>query len=294
MITQRLAAVSALTLLLIALMVTFAPLLTSYDPIKVDLLNVLHPPGAKHLLGTDQMGRDIWARMLYGGRISISVGITAVMIALAAGVFYGSLSGYLGGMLDRVLMRIVDALLCLPGLLIMMVIQSLFRPSLMTVILVIGATSWMQTARLVRTELLTLKERDFITAARAAGTPPWKIILSHLVPHCMPTIFVMGTVGVGHAVMSEATLSFLGLGIPPHQPSWGNMLIGGQNYILAGAWWVVAFTGIMITITILAVTFVGDFLQDCLIPGRTLKRELKRPWVRVAEKVKALGTITAK
>lgn len=266
-------AVSAGTLLLLGLLVAAAPLLTVYDPTGVDLLNVLRPPGPGHLMGTDQMGRDVWARLLYGGRVSMLVGLTSVLFSLVAGVLYGAVSGYLGGPVDRLMMRVVDALLCLPGILIMMVLQSLTRPSILNVILVIGFTSWMQTARLVRTELLALKELEFVVAARAAGTPAWKIICSHLVPHAAPTIIVMGTVGVGHAIMSEATLSFLGLGIPPHQPSWGNMLIGGQNQILSGAWWVVLFPGIMIVATVLSVTFLGDMLQDMLAQGQGGRKE---------------------
>lgn len=276
----RLSAVSAGTLAALGLLVAAAPVLTVYDPTTVDLLNVLQPPGPGHLMGTDQLGRDVWTRLLYGGRVSMLVGLASVLLSLGSGVIYGAVSGYLGGAADRLMMRVVDALLCLPGILIMMVVQSLTRPGLFNVIVVIGLTSWLQTARLVRTELLALKEREFVAAARAAGTPAWRIIYSHLVPHSAPTIIVMGTVGVGHAIMSEATLSFLGLGIPPHQPSWGNMLIGGQNHILSGAWWVVLFPGVMIIATVLSVTFLGDVLQDVLAPGRSGRKEVCLPWLK--------------
>ncbi|MCL6635966.1 MAG: ABC transporter permease [Peptococcaceae bacterium] len=276
----RLFVFSTGTLAVLGLLVAAAPLLTGYDPAEVDLLHVLQPPGPGHLMGTDQLGRDVWARLLYGGRVSMLVGLASVLLSLGAGVLYGAVSGYLGGAPDRLMMRVVDALLCLPGILIMMVVQSLSRPGLFNVIMVIGLTSWMQTARLVRTEILALKEREFVVAARAAGTSAWRIIHSHLVPHAAPTIIVMGAVGVGHAIMSEATLSFLGLGIPPHQPSWGNMLIGGQNHILSGAWWVVFFPGIMIVATVLSVTFLGDVLQDVLAPGRNWRKEVGLPWLR--------------
>lgn len=258
---------SAVVLAVLVSGVVCAPLLTRCDPTAVNLAKVLQPPGFDHLLGTDQLGRDVWSRLLYGGRVSLLVGMAAVVVALQVGVAYGAVSGYLGGFTDRVLMRVIDALLCIPSILIMMVVQSFVRPSITTVIMVIGLTSWMYTARLVRTELLSLKEREFILAARASGTPAWRTICSHLVPHCAPTVAVMGTVGIGHAIMSEATLSFLALGIPPHEPSWGNMLIGGQNYILAGAWWTVFFTGLAIIITVLSVTFIGDVVQDWVMSG---------------------------
>lgn len=264
---RALVTLSGVALAVLVTAVICAPLLTRYDPTAVNLAGVLQPPGFNHLLGTDHLGRDIWSRLLYGGRVSLTVGIAAVVVALLVGVTYGAVSGYLGGFTDRILMRVIDAVLCIPSILIMMVVQSFLRPSLTTVVLVIGVTNWMYTARLVRTELLSLKEREFIVAAKACGTPPWKTVCKHLVPHCAPTVAVMGTVGIGHAIMSEATLSFLALGIPPHKPSWGNMLIGGQNYILAGAWWTVLFTGIAIIITVLSVTFIGDVVQDWVLSG---------------------------
>lgn len=271
-----------MVLMVMAIMVIGAPLFTAKDPTAVELTKTLKPPGQGNWLGTDEMGRDIWTRLLYGGRVSLLVGVASVAVSTVLGVTYGAVSGYVGGWIDRVLMRIIDALLCLPSMLIMLVIQSMTKPSLTNVVLVIGFTTWMQMSRLVRTEVLSLKEREFVLAAKAAGTPVWKIILRHLVPHCSPTIIVMATVGVGHAILSEASLSFLGLGIPPHQPSWGNMLIGGQNQILAGAWWIPVFPGAMIICTVLAITFASDGLQHMLLPMNV--KEGVNKWPKMLKK----------
>ncbi|ADG82096.1 ABC transporter permease [Thermincola potens] len=274
--------ISFMVLMVMAIMVIGAPLFTAKDPTAVELTKTLKPPGQGNWLGTDEMGRDIWTRLLYGGRVSLLVGVASVAVSTVLGVTYGAVSGYVGGWIDRVLMRIIDALLCLPSMLIMLVIQSMTKPSLTNVVLVIGFTTWMQMSRLVRTEVLSLKEREFVLAAKAAGTPVWKIILRHLVPHCSPTIIVMATVGVGHAILSEASLSFLGLGIPPHQPSWGNMLIGGQNQILAGAWWIPVFPGAMIICTVLAITFASDGLQHMLLPMNV--KEGVNKWPKMLKK----------
>ncbi|PKM48080.1 MAG: peptide ABC transporter permease [Firmicutes bacterium HGW-Firmicutes-8] len=275
--------ISFIVLTVMAVMVIGAPLFTAKDPTGVELTKTLRQPGQGNLLGTDEMGRDIWTRLLYGGRVSLSVGVASVAVSTVLGVAYGAISGYAGGWVDRVLMRIIDALLCLPSMLIMLVIQSMTRPSLTNVVLVIGFTTWMQMSRLVRTEVLSLKEREFVLAALAAGTPVWKIILRHLVPHCSPTIIVMATVGVGHAILSETSLSFLGLGIPPHQPSLGNMLIGGQNQILAGAWWIPVFPGAMIISTVLAITFASDGLQHILMLRNAGIEEGVKKWLKISK-----------
>ena len=270
--------ISFIVLIVMAVIVIGAPVFTVKDPTAVELTKTLKPPGQVNWLGTDEMGRDIWTRLLYGGRVSLLVGVASVVVSTILGVTYGAVSGYAGGWIDRILMRIIDALLCLPSMLIMLVIQSMTRPSLANVVLVIGFTTWMQMSRLVRTEVMSLKEREFVLAAKAAGTPAWKIILRHLVPHCSPTIIVMATVGVGHAILSETSLSFLGLGIPPHQPSWGNMLIGGQNQILAGAWWIPVFPGAMIICTVLAITFASDGLQQILMKRSAGLKEGVKKW----------------
>lgn len=246
--------------------VALAPALSGYDPVAVDLLSAYRPPGSFHVLGTDSMGRDILSRLLYGGRVSMLVGVVSVALSITVGTAYGALSGYLGGKTDSVLMRVLDALLALPNMLLMLVIQAIAGAGLVNLILVIGFTSWMQTARMVRGEVLSLKERDFVKAARVLGSPWWRIVSRHLVPHCLPTIIVVATLGVGHAIMSETSMSFLGLGIPPHEPSWGNMLMGGQNSILIGSWWMVLFPGLSIVATVLSITYIGDYIQQVLNP----------------------------
>lgn len=258
--------------------VVLAPLLTGYNPVSVDLAAVCKPPGGSHLLGTDSLGRDVLSRLLYGGRVSLLVGFVSVAITTTVGVAYGALSGYLGGKADILLMRVLDALLSLPSMLLMLVIQALAGAGLTNLMLVIGFTSWMQTARMVRAEVISLKQRDFVKAARVIGVPWWRIIARHMVPHCTPTVVVVATLGVGHAIMSEASLSFLGLGIPPHEPSWGNMLMGGQNSILAGAWWITLFPGLAIVCTVLSLTYTGDYLQALLSPKQTWAGHIFRGW----------------
>ncbi|SMB89669.1 peptide/nickel transport system permease protein [Desulfonispora thiosulfatigenes DSM 11270] len=250
----------------IILIVTIGPMLIKFDPIAVDLSAIYQAPNSNHLLGTDSLGRDILIRLIYGGRVSVVVGIVSVIISTTFGTVYGALSGYVGGILDSVLMRILDAILALPNMILVIVIQAITGAGLANLVLVIGFTSWMQTARMVRAEVLSLKERDFVKVSKVLGTPWWRIITKHLIPHALPTIIVVSTVGVGHAIMSETTLSFLGLGIPPHEPSWGNMLMGGQNSILRGSWWITLFPGLAIISTVLSIIYIGDYLQVVLNP----------------------------
>ncbi|MFJ7977557.1 ABC transporter permease [Peribacillus sp. NPDC096379] len=249
--------------LLILLLVTFlAPVLTPYDPLSIGLAKTLQPPSAAHLFGTDELGRDVLTRLLYGGRISLTVGAAAMMMAIVIGAGFGVISGFLGGVVDRIMMRILDALLSIPSILLMIGIQVLIPASLLSVVVIIGMTSWMPIARLIRTEILALKGETFIQASVVVGASSSQLLTRHLLPQCLPTIIVMSISGVSHAILSEATLSFLGIGIPPHEPSWGNMLMGAQSYLLSGAWWIALFPGLLITCTVLAVTYLGDVLQD--------------------------------
>lgn len=249
--------------LIILLVVTLlAPLLTPYDPLSVGLMKILQPPTTDHLFGTDQLGRDVLTRLLYGGRVSLAVGAAAMLIAVAFGVSYGVISGFFGGIIDRIMMRVLDALLSIPSILLMIGIQVFIPASFLSVVVVIGMTSWMPIARLIRTEILSLKGEIFIQASVVVGASSAQLLTRHLLPQCLPTIIVMSISGVSHAILSEATLSFFGIGIPPHEPSWGNMLMGAQSYLLSGAWWIALFPGLLITCTVLAVTFLGDMLQD--------------------------------
>lgn len=249
--------------LLILLFVTLlAPILTPYDPLSVGLMKILQPPTVEHLFGTDQLGRDVLTRLLYGGRVSLAVGAAAMLIAVAFGASYGVISGFLGGITDRIMMRVLDALLSIPSILLMIGIQVFIPASFLSVVVVIGMTSWMPIARLIRTEILSLKGEVFVQASVVVGASSTQLLIRHLLPQCLPTIIVMSISGVSHSILAEATLSFFGIGIPPHEPSWGNMLMGSQSYLLSGAWWIALFPGLLITFTILAITFLGDMLQD--------------------------------
>ncbi|MBU8880692.1 ABC transporter permease [Bacillus sp. FJAT-29790] len=251
-----------LFLLFLLFVTVLAPVLTPYDPQSVGLMKILQPPSATHLFGTDELGRDVLTRLLYGGRVSLSVGAAAMLIAVALGAGYGVVSGFLGGMADRIMMRVLDALLSIPSILLMIGIQVFIPSSFLTVVVIIGMTSWMPIARLIRTEILSLKGEIFIQASVVVGASSHQLLTRHLLPQCLPTIIVMSISGMSHAILSEATLSFFGIGIPPHEPSWGNMLMGAQSYLLSGAWWIALFPGLLITCTVLAVTFLGDVLQD--------------------------------
>lgn len=262
---------SLFMLMLVTVCSALAPLITGYDPTSVHLNAVYQPPSAEHIMGTDEMGRDVFTRLLYGGRVSLLVGLLAIVISTVAGSAYGALSGFLGHKADALLMRLLDALMSIPNMFLMLVFQVLLGTGIFNIIIAIGFTSWMQTPRMVRAEVLSLKERDFVKAAVVMGTPWWRIITKHLMPHCLATISVVVTVGVGHAIMSEAALSFLGLGIPPHRPSWGNMLMGGQNSILAGAWWMPFFPGLAVVATVLSIIYLGDYLQVRLNPRQQVR-----------------------
>lgn len=239
-----------------------APVLSAYNPLSVGLMNILQPPTTTHLFGTDQLGRDVFTRLLYGGRVSLAVGAVAMLISVAFGTGYGVISGFLGGITDRIMMRVLDALLSIPSILLMFGLQVFIPASFLSVVVVIGMTSWMPIARLIRTEVLSLKAEVFIQASVVVGASSAQLLIRHILPQCLPTIIVMSVSGVSHAILSEATLSFLGIGIPPHEPSWGNMLMGSASHLLSGAWWIALFPGLLITCTVLVITFIGDMLQD--------------------------------
>lgn len=251
-------------LIILGILSLFAPFLSQYQPTEVDLYAVNQEPSLTYLMGTDNLGRDVFSRCLYGGRVSLAVGFAAVTVSLIGGIIYGSLSGFVGGWLDRIMMSVVDSLLSLPDVLLIVAFYVFLEPGLTSVVLVIGGTSWMQVARLVRTQFISLKQQEFIQAARVLATPGLKIVTRHLLPNCIVPIMVMSIINIGHAIMIESTLSFLGLGIPQHQPSWGNMLMGGQTTLLSGSWWQTVFPGLFIIATVLSINFLGDALRDSL------------------------------
>lgn len=267
--------VSFSTLLILIL---FASLLTAYDPLSVQMNNVLQPPSSSHWLGTDELGRDVLSRLLYGGQISMAVGAASMFMSITIGVIYGSVSGLAGGGIDRFLMRFIDALLSIPSLLLMIGLQLMFPPSLTAVILVVSLTSWMPIARLIRTELMVLKKEVFIQASKVVGASKFQLLYRHMLPQCIPTIIVLAVSGISHAILAEATLSFLGIGIPPQEPSWGNMLMGAQSHLMAGAWWLAVFPAACIMHTILAINYFGERLQERLAAPQHRKED-KNEWI---------------
>ncbi|MCR4435090.1 MAG: ABC transporter permease [Clostridiales bacterium] len=248
-------------LTVIILMSVFANLLSAHNPTEVDLKNVFSPPGPENLLGTDGMGRDVFSRILYGGRISLSVSVLSVAISTSVGIAFGGVSGYLGGWLDSAMMRILDAFLAVPTLIVMLALQAIVKGGVFSMILIIGLTGWMSTARIVRSQFAELKQKEFVKAARVLGMPGWKIIMTHLLRNSLSGIFVIAVFNCANAVFTEVSLSFLGMGIPPHIPSWGNMLNNAQNAILTGAWWVGVFPGLMIVMSLLSINFLGEALK---------------------------------
>lgn len=242
-----------------------APVLSRSDPNEQHLTERLQSPSAKHFLGTDDLGRDVFARLLYGGRVSLRVGILAVAISVTLGTLIGVSAGYFGGFVDVVFMRTVDIVLCFPTIFLILMVIAFLEPSLWNVMAVIGFTSWPGLARLVRGETLSLRERDFILAARGLGLSSPRILFVHLLPHLVAPVLVSATLGVGGAILTESALSFLGLGVQPPMASWGNILTGGKDYMHV-AWWLSVFPGAAILVTVLALNVLGEGLRDVFDP----------------------------
>jgi peptide/nickel transport system permease protein len=259
------ALVSVGVLALLILICLAAPLIAPYKFDTIDLRNARQPPTLKHLMGTDELGHDQFTRVLYGGRISLLIGLTAALVGTATGTLVGALAGYYGGRLDNILMRFTDVAFSIPTLPLLIVISAFTKSSLPIMILVIGGLSWMATARVVRGSVLSIKQQDFITAARMIGSRDSDIILRHILPNILGPIVVGATLGVGGAIITESALSFLGLGVQPPTPSWGNMLQDSQT-TMATRPWLTIFPGLAILITVLCINFIGDGLQDALDP----------------------------
>lgn len=238
------------------------PAILSLRPDATDVAHAYAAPGAAHALGTDGLGRDELARLLAGGRITLSVGAIAALVAMVIGTVYGALSGYYGGWIDTLLMRVVDIFLSVPTLFLLLFLAAMFQGSLPSLMLVIGVTSWLGPARLVRGEVLTLKERLYVEAARSLGAGDPRIIFRHIVPNAAGTIITTTTFMVASAMLAETALSYLGIGVRAPTPSWGNLLSGAQSDIFAGAWWLIMPPGLAILITVCALNFVGDWLRE--------------------------------
>jgi peptide/nickel transport system permease protein len=243
----------------------FAPWLAPYDPNLIDLKQVLMPPGPSHYLGTDTLGRDVLSRIIFGSRVSLKVGFVAVGLATLIGLLIGALAGYYGGWVDSALMRLVDLMLCFPAFFLILAVIALLEPSIWNIMAVIGLTGWMGVARLVRAEFLSLREREFVTAARALGAGDIRLILRHMLPNALAPVMVSATLGVAGAILTESALSFLGLGVQPPTPSWGNILTAGKDNIEI-AWWLSVFPGLAILITVMSYNLLGEGIQEAIDP----------------------------
>lgn len=263
---NKLAVAGLVIIVLLYLSAIFAPVLMRYpyDELHSGARDL--PPSSTYWLGSDRNGRDVYSRLIWGGRVSMAAGFASVVIIMTIGVVLGALAGFFGGIIDQALMRFTDILLSIPLILLLITAASLFTPGLRTTIIVIGLASWPGTARLVRGQFMTLKEQEYITAARSVGVSSPRIMFRHLFPNALPIIIVQATIWLSYAILLEASLSYLGLGVVIPTPSWGNMLQDGQRELLAGAWWLTFFPGMAIFLTVLSFNLVGDGLRDALDP----------------------------
>ncbi len=262
---NKLAVAGLIVVVILFVVAIAAPILSPYAPDDIDTTNILAPPTRAHLLGTDILGRDILARMIYGSRVSLSVGFVAVGISTLIGAFLGAISGYYRGVPEVIIMRFVDIMLCFPSFFLILAVIAFVGPSIWNIMVIIGVTSWMGVTRLVRAEFLTIRERDFVQAAISQGAGNLRIIFLHILPNAMAPVLVAATLGVAAAVLIESGLSFLGLGVQPPDPSWGNILTEGKDNIEI-AWWLSVFPGLAILITVLGYNLLGEGIRDSLDP----------------------------
>jgi peptide/nickel transport system permease protein len=269
---HRPALVGMFVLAALAVVCAAAPLISPFDPDKTHLLDVYEAPSLTHPFGTDDLGRDLATRILYGGRVSLTIGLLAVSVALTVGTLVGVAAGYYGGLIDNLLMRTVDALYSFPRLFLLILFSVVFKGMTVgVVILVLGLLSWLTTSRLVRATFLSLKNREFVEAARCVGARDRRIIFRHILPNSLAPIIVAGTLGVGGAIIAESTLSFLGLGIQPPTSSWGNML-NHATTDMGKAPWLAFFPGFFIFLAVMSINFIGDGLRDALDPRHVVRK----------------------
>ena len=264
---NKMAVLGLVILIILVLLAVFANVIANYDNvvIKQNLSQRLQAPSAAHWLGTDEFGRDIFARLVHGTRVSLQVGIIAVGISIVIGGILGAIAGYYGGKLDNIIMRIMDIFLAVPSILLAIAIVSALGPSILNLMLAISISSVPSYERIVRASVLSIRDQEFIEAAKAIGASNTRIIFRHIIPNSLAPVIVQATLGVASAILSTAGLSFIGLGIQPPAPEWGSMLSGGRQY-LRYAWWVTTFPGVAIMITILSLNLLGDGLRDALDP----------------------------
>lgn len=262
---NKMALAGSILVLLLFVVSFFAPWLSAYDPEAIDLRLVLAEPSLSHPFGTDQLGRDVLARMIWGARISLKVGFVATGIAVLIGIVLGALAGYYGRWVDTAIMRFVDIMLCFPTFFLILAVIAFLEPSIWNIMAVIGLTGWMSIARLVRADFISLKERDFVKAARVIGAGDLRIIFLHILPNAMASVLVAATLGVAGAILTESALSFLGIGVQPPTPSWGNILTAGKDNIDI-AWWLSLYPGLAILVTVLGYNLLGEGIRDSLDP----------------------------
>jgi len=264
---NKLAVIGLVILTIFVLAAVFAPFITSFDRDSIDLMNIESAPNSLHILGTDELGRDVFTRLLYGGRVSLGVTLCATVIQLLIGVSLGCISGFYGKWVDNIVMRVVDTVMCFPFFVIAITIAALFGASVWNIILIIGCLQWTGVSRIVRAKILSLKQSEFIEAARAMGLSSFEIISKHLLPNVLSPIIVNATLNVANGILMEAGISFLGLGVKQPQPSWGNMLSAAQSMrVLQYEWWLWIPTGLLVFLSVLCINFVGDGLRDALDP----------------------------
>lgn len=277
---HRMAMLGLIVLLVIMLVTLAAPITARYDPTKQNLRARYAPPSWEHWMGTDQLGRDFWARVIYGGRISLAVGLLTMLVSTTLGVMVGLLAGFYGGWVDTILMRITDVFLALPTLFVLLLMTTilraarspLFQPgSFWPIAFIIGALSWMSVARLVRASTLEVRERDFVAASRALGGSDARLLFQHILPNVASPVIVAATLRFAGAIITESGLSFLGMGVQPPTPTWGNLLSNAQTDMI-NAPWIAIFPGLMIFITVIAVNYIGDGLRDALDPRHVMER----------------------
>ena len=262
---NRLALFGGAVVLVLAIMAVGAPLLAPHDPNKPDVKRILDSPSSRHWLGTDQVGRDVLSRMLYGARVSLAVGFVSVGIATVIGIALGAAAGYNGGMVDASVMRLVDLMLVFPRFFLLLAVLAFLKPSIWTIMAVIGLTGWMGVARLVRAEFLTIKEREFVIWSQSIGANALRIIWRHILPNAMAPVLVAMTLGIPAAILTESGLSFLGLGVRPPYATWGNILNDGKE-VIELAWWLSVYPGLAILITVLSYNLLGEGIRDALDP----------------------------
>lgn len=262
---NKLALIGGLSVIILFFIAILAPLISPYDPKDIDRKHILEPPNIKHLFGTDDLGRDVLSRMIWGAQVSLAVGFVAVGIATLIGILFGALAGYYGSWTDRIIMRFIDTMLTVPTFFLILAVIAFIGPSIWNIMIVIGFTSWMGVARLVRAEFLSQKEREYILAAKAIGASDMRIIFGHIMINSLSPVLVSAVLGIAGAVLLESALSFLGLGVQPPTPTWGNILTLGKDNIEI-AWWLSVFPGIAILITVLGYNLLGEGIRDCIDP----------------------------